>query len=334
MFSHFVDKTPVLKRLYADSRGIPVEEVLQEYPFNFNSATEQALSTVLQDAEHAYPADKRGIILWSHASGFLPQGYYANPKESIARRGDLFETTGQEETDPYAHLVKSDVKSFAEDHGSEIEIPALHDALAPYHFDFVLFDCCLMANVEVAYELQDCCDYLLFSPTEIISDGLPYKTMVEPIFTMSPENAMVTIAQNYMNYYRAQSGIYRSATISLVKTQALGALADACRPVFQNHRDQIFTLDRSKVQPYFRFNKHWYYDIDDFVGQVASDGEYQAFRKALDDAVIFKDATEQFISIDITHYSGLSIYIPRADYTALNNYYKTLQWNKATGLIQ
>jgi len=38
--------------------------------------------------------------------------------------------------------------------------------------------------------------------------------------------------------------------------------------------------------------------------------------------------------VEIKHYSGLSIYIPRSEYTVLNNYYRTLAWNKAAGLVQ
>jgi len=137
-----------------------------------------------------------------------------------------------------------------------------------------------------------------------------------------------------MEQYRAQSGQYQSATISLVRSAGLNALAAACKPIFQQHREQILTIDRSKIQPYFRFNKHWYYDLDDFVGRVATDTEYRTFISALDQTVVFKDATDSFLSIDIKHYSGLSIYIPRPEYTVLNNFYKTLQWNQATGLVQ
>ena len=67
---------------------------------------------------------------------------------------------------------------------------------------------------------------------------------------------------------------------------------------------------------------------------MASDAEYRDFISALDQAVIYKDATDAFLSITIKNYSGLSIYIPRPEYTVLNNYYKTLQWNQATGLVQ
>ena len=333
VYCHFSDKTPVLKRLYYDSRGVAQEEIICEYPFNTNSASSQTLAAVIADAEAAYPAQHHGLILWSHASGFLPAGYYANPKESSAPGKYLSEQAPVE--DPYADLVKaSGTKSFAEDHGSEMELGSLKTALSGIHFDFILFDCCLMANIEVAHELRNCCDYMLFSPTEILTDGFPYESMIEPIFTLPAKGAMVTVCKQFMDHYKAQSGVYRSATITLVEASALDQLAAACKPVFQSRQDQILTIDRSDIQPYFRFDKHWFYDIDDFMGRIADEAQYQAFAKALNNAVVYKDATEQFLSIDITHYSGLSIYIPRPGYTVLNNYYKTLSWNQATGLVQ
>ena len=110
-------------------------------------------------------------------------------------------------------------------------------------------------------------------------------------------------------------------------------LAAACKQVFQNHSAEIMTIDRSQIQPYFRYGKHWYYDLDDFVSRLAEDASYRNFSNMLNQVVVYKDATEQFIDIDIEKYSGLSIYIPRPEYTVLNNFYKTLDWNKATGLV-
>ena len=314
VYHHFTDQNPVLLRLYQDRKGYPVKEIIKEYPFETNSASPQTLTTVLADAEAAWPSARHGLILWSHSSGFLPAGYYVDPKEQAGGGASLL--------------------SFGEDYGSEMELSELREALSPYHYDFILFDCCLMANVEVAYELRNNCDYMVFSPTEILSDGFPYESIIQPLFTLSPEEASKQVCKKYMELYRAQSGAYQSATISLVKTDGLNQLAAACKPIFQQHHDQILTIDRSSIQPYFRYNKHWFYDLDDFVGRVATDAEYRTFISALDQAVIYKDATESFLSIDITHYSGLSIYIPRPEYTVLNNFYKTLQWNQSTGLVQ
>ena len=313
VYHHFTDQTPVLLRLHRDRKGNPVEQIIREYPFTTNSADPQTLAAILSDAEEAWPSARHGLFLWSHASGFLPPGYYSDPKEQAGGASLL---------------------SFAVDRDREMDLTDLRQTLSKQHFDFVVFDCCLMANVEVAYELRNCADYLVFSPTEILSDGFPYEKIVQPLFTQQPEEAMRYVCRSYMDLYYAQSGAYRSATISLVRTAGLENLAAACRPIFQGHRDQILTIDRSGIQPYFRFDQHWFYDIDDFTGRVASDAEYRDFIAALNQTVIYKDATDAFLSITIKNYSGLSIYIPRPEYTVLNNYYKTLQWNSATGLVQ
>jgi len=333
VYHHFTDQTPSLSRFYTDRHGEIVEEVIKTYPFSTNSASAATLETVIADAENAYPAERHGLILWSHATGFLPAGYFSNPRESA---GGAQMLQADPETDPYAWLVKSDgasLQSFAEDHGDEIELPDLRKAVSRFHYDYLIFDACLMSNVEVAYELRNCCDYLLMSPTEILADGLPYDSIIETLTTLPTEQALRKIGEDYMAYYRTFTGVYRSATITLVRTSGLEKLAAACKPVFQNHASEIMTLDRSKVQPYFRYNKHWFYDLDDFVGQVASDSEYAAFVSALAQTVVYKDATENFIDIEIKKYSGLSIYIPRPEYTVLNNYYKTLAWNQASGLV-
>ena len=330
IYYHFMDRAPVLSRLYKNRQGVVVEDVITTYPTSTNSAEKATLEAVIADANMSWPAEHRGLVLWSHGSGFLPEGYYANPKESAG--GRLMNPAAE---DPYAWMVKSDdSKSFGLDNNKEMDLPALREALSGHHYDFLMFDCCLMGNVELAYELRNTCDYILFSPTEILVDGFPYDKMMEPLFNMSSKEALTSIAKDYMAHYRAQSGSFRSATITLVETAGLETLAAASKTVFQNHQSQILTLDRNKVQPYFRLNKHWYYDIDDFVGQIATDSEYRSFADALEKTVIFKDSTESFLSIDIKHYSGLSIYIPRSEYTVLNNYYKTLQWNQATGLVQ
>lgn len=331
VYYHFVDQTPTLSRIYKDRQGQTVEETIKTYPFTTNSASVETLQAVIRDAEQAYPAEHHGLILWSHATGFLPAGYYNNPLESV--KGEQMMSV---EADPYAFMVKSsepDSKSFAEDHGDEMELLDLQRALSSFHYDYLIFDCCLMANIEVAYQLRNCCDYMLMSPTEILADGLPYAEITQPLLTMSTEEALRLIGEKYMSYYRSLSGAYRSATITLVKTEGLERLAAACKPVFQEHSAEIMTLDRSGVQAYFRNGWHWYYDLEDFVSQLADREQLNEVIRALNAVVVYKDATEHFIDVDIKKYSGLSIYIPRPGYTVLNNYYKTLAWNKATGLI-
>lgn len=40
--------------------------------------------------------------------------------------------------------------------------------------EYILFDDCYMASVEVAYDLKEVTDYLIASPCEIMAYGMPY----------------------------------------------------------------------------------------------------------------------------------------------------------------
>ena len=59
----------------------------------------------------------------------------------------------------------------------EIEIKDLANAI-PYKLDYILFDACLMATVEVAWELRNVCDYLAVSPCEIPAAGFDFRNLV------------------------------------------------------------------------------------------------------------------------------------------------------------
>lgn len=309
VFRHIADNTPKLSRFYKNSAGTCMEEILVTYPDNFNSAVPSSLAEVINDAQTAYPSEKYGLILWSHGTGHLPEGYYSTPEKAQAQR-----------------------LSFGEDSGKEMEIDKIRTALSGKYFNYIICDCCLMGCVEVAYEWKDLCDYFVASPTEVLVDGYPYKDIMPELCSFEDTGSdMIQVARDFMNYYRTENS---DATVAVVKTSELQGLANVCKPIFANHSEEIYTLDRSVIQPFFRADKHWFYDLSDFVRYISTDEEYASFDLAMKKAVIFKDATEYFLTIVIKKYSGLSIYIPRSEYPILNNYYKGLQWNKATGLVQ
>ncbi len=335
VYAHTPGKAPSLSRYYVDKRGIKVEEIIRTYPENANSATADQLRTVIADAENAYPADIHDLVLWSHATGFLPQGYFSHPKE----RADGGVLTAAR-PNPYAALVKSDgeLKSFGRDSDGklEIEIQNLVPAISRNHYEMIIFDCCLMGGIEVAYQMRGSCDYLVVSPTEILAQGFPYDKILDNVFNeKNREQAVSGIAKSYMDYYWAMSGTYQSATVSVVKTSALERVADCCRRIFDGRQNELMTINRSSVQAYFYSDdRHWYYDLDDLMGKIADQAQYAEFQRELNRAVIYKETTPHFFNLAINHYSGLSVYIPREEYSYLNNYYKTLDWNKATRMIK
>ena len=63
------------------------------------------------------------------------------------------------------------------------------------------------------------------------------------------------------------------------------------------------------------------------------------FSNALESAVVYRLATDNFI-IGSTNYfpiktfSGLSTYVPNPENSVLDEYYKTLAWNKAVMMVE
>lgn len=301
VYKHDTGNKPVLMQLKKGSRGEVVQDTVYRFPLR-NSATAEVLESVLKVTGTMFPAKETGLFLWSHGTGWLPEGYYS--------------------------------KSFGSEDGVEMEIQELAEAL-PYRLSFVVFDACLMGCVEVAYQLKDSVDYVLSSPAEILSQGFPYSKVMQHIFR--PEADLQAVAREYYDHYNSQSGSARSATVSLVKTSALQNLADAVAAVFGQYRDGISTIDASSVQRYYRSNKHWFYDLGDFITKLAGDEDAAPVLKALDEAVIYKAATPNFleIPIDPDRYSGLGTYIPSnpAD-SVLNSYYMGLDWNRDVQMIK
>ena len=341
VYYHIPKKNPLLLNIFKDSNGEVKVDTAYRFPAS-NSATKEALSSAMKVTATLFPANENGIIFWSHGTGWLPEGYYSNPSQfssnALMKYNDAYSVT-QESADLYADKIKmvreinssADVKSFGSDSGIEMELSELKSAL-PYKVSYMIFDACLMGGIEVAYELKDSTDYIIFSPAEVMSTGFPYSKIMKHIFE-GPTN-LEAVAKEYFDYYDALIGTDRSATVSLVKTSQLEELASVTKTIFDSNRDKIHNVNTSNIQRYFRGNKHWFYDLKDFVSRVANSEQMAQFNSSLNNAVIYKASTPYFIDISIVNYSGLSTYVPVPTNNVLDSYYKALEWNKACGMIE
>jgi len=349
-YCHIKGSRPYLARLSTVSGKLRIDTLVRYS--DWNSCDPAVLKNVLDEAFARYPGVERGLILWSHGSGWLPEGYYKDPVEYSGLRPG---TASPEEAagaplihlplpeDPYAHLVKS----FGEDeeYDSEMDIVEMGDVLSGQQLDYVIFDCCLMGGAEVAYQIRDDCDYIVASQAEILANGFPYDDLIGTLFAdgMSVKDRMVSAAREYYEYYADQS-----ATISVIRTDALEPLAASVKAVMDaggrektkvipiNNQGEI---DTALVQRYFRFARHWFYDLDDYIGTITEDSDlYSTFVSSLSDAVPYKAATPSFMKgqggFDITHHSGLSIFIDRPRNSYLETYYRTLDWCGDSGMLE
>lgn len=337
--------TPVLMRLYKNKQNAVVTDTLKIYPEGSISATAGQLNEVLTYVKDNFPAKSYGMIFSSHATGWLPSGYYANSEDYESgkfvpiRRFSASEEAvpvpyKEPEYDPSHPLTKSIGQTVVGSSSYEIELDAFAEAI-PMHMDYILFDACLMGGVEVAYELRNVCDKVGFSQAEVLAEGFDYTTLTNHLF-LGEEPLPEKVCEDYFDYYDALTGIEHSATVSCIDCSGLDALAQVCRTLFSKYSAQIETLDPAGVQRYYRSDYHWFYDLESILVKAGIDADELAqLHSALDACVIYKAATPSFMgSFDIRTFSGFSMFLPSDGGKRLKEYYKTLDWNKATSLVR
>ena len=343
--NYSVKVPPVLTHVYKDKKDRIIRDTVLVMDSNTIAASSETIRTVLEYVKENFSADRYGMVISSHGTGWAPENYCNYPDEFDNVPGDSFwQKRGTERIIP-APLMDGtpDVKSIGVQNISrneliEIDITDLANDI-PMKMDYIIFDACFMGCVEVAYEFKDKCNKMVFSQTEILADGMDYITMLSYLFNRSTPD-LKGLCDNYFKHYDKKSGVNRSATISLVDCNQLQPLAQACKDIFESQRSEIAKIDKSEVQEYFREryieNHGWFYDLGSIIEHSNADAELmEAFKNALNSCIKYKAATAWFMSeTQIHEHSGLSMYLPYEDRPYLNNFYKTLKWNQDTGLIK
>lgn len=338
---------PVLFRISKDGRKGQqvVLDTLMTLPRGTVMADSGTMAALLSYISEKFPSKSYGMIFSSHATGWLPEGYFSNPgmfdnkgADQSRRRNDGLVPYYEKPLDPSLPPVRSagqevyvvDGKRYTK----EMEIEDLAAAVT-VHMDYILFDACLMGGIEVAYALRNVTDFVGVAPTEVLAEGIDYSTVASRLLLETPA-APQKVCSDFYDTYDRKTGQSRSATISYIDCRKLGDLAGVCRELFGKYGDVISVMDADNVQGYFYDSAHhWHYDLYDIVAKAGADPEELArLQEALDKCVTYKAATPSFFQTRIETYSGLSMYLPSDGSPYLNEYYKTLSWNGATGLVK
>lgn len=190
-----------------------------------------------------------------------------------------------------------------------------------------------MADVEVAYQLKDNADYLLFSQAEILFDGLPYQKILS--YFLENENIqenLKKVVDEFYSFYQQKNGVQQTATYSLVKTKKLSTLAQK----FSNLLPKKNLYQKENVQKLSTVEnyKNIKGDLLNFIQKNSSENDFQEFVKIFKEVVLYQKHTEKILdSIFCKNVNGLNIYLPSQN-NSLNQYYKNLLWNKDTNFLQ
>ena len=284
-----VPTSPSVVRLTRGKKDQLIVDTLAKLSAGSSLAEKAGMTAALKYVQEHFPSKQYGMVLSSHGTGWLPEGYYASGQASGGQIS--LQSFGSE-----------DIVSGGTSRSYELDVRDLADCI-PFHLDYLVFDACLMGGVEVAYELKDVCDLIAFCPTETLTDGFNYQTL-SPHLLEGPTPDVQKVCQDFFDMYDSRSGGQRAATVTLVDCRKMQSLATVCKGLFAQYRESLRNAPYAQIQPYFRGSKHWFYDLEDILVKCGiTESELRTLRSAMDECIIYKAATERFLTITINVYS-------------------------------
>lgn len=331
---------PTLMSFYADGRGninnvaaltgseLTFDAVCRiaqkkEYTMNSQIATDPAvMEEVFTDMQTVAPSDSYGLILGSHASGWM--------------KGTSVPT-----------------KAFGDDDGYNIDIPDLADVLKnsfSEKLDFVLFDACMMGTAEVGYELRETTSYCIASVMETPVYGFPYDQILPYLYSENVDYSAV--CHEFISFNKTKD-VW--GTCAVMDCSQMENLASAVKAKLSEWEDALFSVSMRNVQQYGVNNyKYFSYDVLDFfrelggksgVAETDLNEAIASIQTVLNEAVIAKECipnpSNSSFRVDEARFCGIGMYIPKEvnDYVPdniswnnWNDYYKqSISWYRAAG---
>lgn len=307
---------PILYQISADTTAKINSKILKVYP-ETNASNELVFKNVLDEviAETSSKNEKlRGLVLWSHGSAWLP-----NSSLLTSNRATAVKSFGLDQTEENNNAIHS-----------EMNIVKLAQALKGYHFDFLLFDACFMASIEVCYELKNNFDYIIASPTEVLASGFPYKDVLEDMFsnTINYKN----ISLKYVSHFQQKKGILQSAAVSVVKTNQLDNFASIFKQYLLENKEKINTADWLQ---YDQDKAGFLFDIGKFIHFLEKDSSKKDLSTQFKKMLVSYEHTNYFFNkIPLEKSSGISIFVPQKNNSEkeVYDFYQTLSWCSAVSI--
>ena len=297
------------------------KQVLKTYE-EMDSADPEVLKEVLNEMQDLYPSDSYGLILGSHASGWIPSGGSGRSSRMLYAEPVLTRSFGTDYTGPNEMDTRDMAKA----------IPFNKENL-----EFILFDACLMSSIEVLYDLRDKAKYVIASPAELPAPGFPY-ARVMPYFWgkgTNLEKDLVKVCDEFWDYYNTYNAANRFGTIALIKMDEMEHLFDLTREVLQGKKDYVADIYQKAVYcyPMVEYSKHdRFFDLGEYMKYMTEgrEGLYKEYRDFLDNqVVIYKNATNPFYYTEIPEekFSGIATYIPLSIWPTETNAYWGFSWS-------
>lgn len=286
-------------------------------------------------------APRYSLIIGCHGQGWIPTAVNATASKVKGEGATAFRpswTYAEGDGLPLTRLFGGTSAKY------QTDISTLAEAISRMgvKMDYILFDDCYMASVEVAYDLRAVADYLVACPTEVMGDGI-LGADVGQYLLGTPRYGEVCEA--FRSHY--VSGRYPYGTISAIKCGEVDSLARVMKRV-----NASYAYDKSLNDSIQRMDGYLptiFFDMGDYVAHLCKDTALLSeFEAQLARTVPYKAHTGNYPTtitqsgnsleytyksglyvIPIHTYSGLTIGEP-TKYAGLTPLYPGLAWYGAT----
>jgi hypothetical protein len=304
---------PELFEIVPTSKDTAKRVRIATYPEE-NSADPATMRRVLDEVKALYPADSYGLVLGSHATGWVPK----NASITAGAFADRLEDDEDE---------RPLTRTFGDDAGAQMDAKAMAEAI-PGGFEFIFFDACMMSSIEVLYELRGKTKYVIATPTEILAAGFPYEAILPDFWGNA--NDLQKACEYFYNMLDKNDRNY-FASIALLNIEELDALYSIARGIFQGKKETVGTFPASAIfhYPLINIRNDVYFDLRDFAKYAATDEQLQQFDAQLAKVVLYQNITNPFYATPIPDKSracGISTYIPLDAWPTWNLEYDKLSW--------
>lgn len=308
---------------------------IKEYTGNEYDTT-QGMLQILNDVQANAYALYYAMIIGGHGSGWTYKSDWSRSASSAKRFSPSTTGTGSYHVPDEVLPTFTTTRFFgsASDMNYAFDIPDLAAALrqSGMKAQYILFDDCYMANIEVAYELRDVTNYLIASTSEVMAMGMPYYSLWNYLDNSTPRyESIVNGFHSFYSNYTVPCG-----ALSAIDCRKVDQLATVMKEINKN-----YTFDESQrdsVQVLDGYNTPIFYDMGSYVDHLCKNANLKsAFHSALDEVVKYKATTPTLFTalyrgnehqFEVKSFSGITISDPSLNSVAISGREKTAWWKQ------
>jgi len=333
-----------LPRLYLFGPGRAKPQPVRLWTEDVNSASPDVLADVLAWTASHYPAAEYGLVMWSHATGWIP-----STNKNYAAPLSFGIDVGPD--------GRGDKLADGRTDGAQMDVDDMAAAIAStgLKMRYIFFDACLMQSAETCYALRHATDYVVASPISTPMAGAFYTHQVRSgLFSDDPADIARTYYEDLCDPQHADEYEDFGIVISAVRTDRMEALAQAVAAALPaSALTDRRSPDMNAVQKYALYDFRYYYRPHNYDAACALRAllpadAFARVGEALEEAVTYKAGTERFYiggwngyeHLDLANYCGLAMFIPQTAYTTnaarcphgdLNEAFRRTAWYGAAG---